>query len=392
MTPPARAAARAAVSVLIPTRNAGPDFPRVLDAVRSQQGLGYLDLVVVDSGSTDDTVEIAQEYGAAVETIAPSDFSHGRTRQYGVGLTTGEAIVVMVQDALLAGPNALRNLVAELDSDERLAAVSARQLPRSDSDLYGAYILWLHERVMRAAREGGAPDEPTARRAQAAVENICAALRRAALEIVPFRDVPYGEDLDFGLRALDHGWRSTTSTTAAVVHSHDRPALYHLRRSVVDRVHGAPLFGDDHVAGPATHGLETLLGSASSLLEGLEAASPSLGDGGASLDATLLRAAELVEGESGRARPAGELAEIADLLGPANGTPECLDALRAELAGVLRWELVHEYARAQGAVDAPAARTFVSRLAGTVLGASLGDAIRVTPSDDPRVAALMEGV
>ncbi len=51
------------VSVVIPTLNAGPGFGELLEKVRAQEGDFEREVIVIDSGSTDGTVELARRYG-----------------------------------------------------------------------------------------------------------------------------------------------------------------------------------------------------------------------------------------------------------------------------------------------------------------------------------------
>ena len=68
------------VSVVIPVKDAGPLFERVLEAVRAQ---GDVELLVIDSGSRDRSRELARAAGAELIEIAPEEFGHGRTRNLG---------------------------------------------------------------------------------------------------------------------------------------------------------------------------------------------------------------------------------------------------------------------------------------------------------------------
>lgn len=71
-------------SVAIPTKNGGALFERVLENLRQQNIWDSVELLVVDSGSTDGTVEAARRAGAKVMQIPPEVFSHGATRDYGI--------------------------------------------------------------------------------------------------------------------------------------------------------------------------------------------------------------------------------------------------------------------------------------------------------------------
>jgi len=165
------------VSVLIPTLDAGPTFERVLAAISAQEGFEDVDLVVVDSGSVDGTPEAARRVGARVLSISREEFGHGRTRNYAAECSTGSVLVLLVQDALLLGRRALRELVDDLLMDEAAAAVSARQVPRSDADLYGAFVIHNHYQTLWGSN--GPPLSPSAAM-RAAVETPTAAMRQAA--------------------------------------------------------------------------------------------------------------------------------------------------------------------------------------------------------------------
>lgn len=64
------------VSVVIPTKNGGTDFQCLLEKLSEQKGFREIELIIVDSGSTDATVSLAQAHGACVVSIKASEFSH----------------------------------------------------------------------------------------------------------------------------------------------------------------------------------------------------------------------------------------------------------------------------------------------------------------------------
>ena len=78
------------ISVVIPVKNGGEDLERCLAGIAAQRVDEEVEVVVVDSGSTDGSVEVARAAGAVVEEIHPSEFGHGRTRTLGVRLAKAD--------------------------------------------------------------------------------------------------------------------------------------------------------------------------------------------------------------------------------------------------------------------------------------------------------------
>jgi glycosyltransferase involved in cell wall biosynthesis len=79
-------------SVVIPVKNGGTDLVRCLEAIGRQRVEGEVEIVVVDSGSTDGSSERARRLGAQVHEIAPDEFHHGRTRNLGASLARGDVL------------------------------------------------------------------------------------------------------------------------------------------------------------------------------------------------------------------------------------------------------------------------------------------------------------
>jgi hypothetical protein len=300
---------------------------------------------------------------------------------------------MLVQDALLLGPFALRDLVLELLSHDRTAAVSARHVPRSDADLFAAFNVVSHYRALWREGRHAHRSDPLHRRAAAGVDHVCAAIRRSVWEQgIQYRDLDFGEDLDFGLRAVAAGWTIGLSDTVAVAHSHTRDARYHFRRSVADRLHVAPLVGDDAVCRSATIG-ETgeIIGAGRALLEGAAAAVAV--DSDERLSARLQRVVEVASSSAATQAPlGGHLALLEEFWAGLGGSPARDDvtaALRAEFVDLLEWPLLVEFAEAQRVTSAAAASDFVAKLAASVVGRSVGDRLRSHESSAERERLLV---
>ncbi len=376
------------VSVIIPTLDAGPGFGRVLGAIRGQRGLGDIEILVVDSGSTDGTVELARRYGATVRQIPNAEFNHGATRDAAAERASGDVLLMTVQDAVLVGRDALRMLVLELEDDPTTIGTSPRQVPRADTDLYGAYAVWAHETAReswRAARQRKPWQamSPTERRAAAQLDNVCAAIRRDAWSALRFREVAFAEDLDFGLRAVERGWSIGACQHAAVIHSHTRSAAYHVRRLAVDRLYAAKLLSLP-LNETAAVGLESVVAAAHELVRRLQAAFAfaQVPYEEVDLGKHLARVAAGLRLELPAVDPEGSLAEIAELCGwTGDADRATLAKLRSQLIDQLETGMPVRYAEAYRGVPLAEANDFIAKVAAAEIGVSAGDALRAHPTE-----------
>jgi glycosyltransferase involved in cell wall biosynthesis len=114
---------------VIPTRNAGPEFARTLAMVRQQQVGSPLEVLVVDTASSDGTVELCREFKVRVLAIQPHQFNHGLTRNYAIAKTSGEYVALLVQDAVPAADDWLPRMVEHLDRDPEGGEGSRHKAP-----------------------------------------------------------------------------------------------------------------------------------------------------------------------------------------------------------------------------------------------------------------------
>lgn len=224
------------VSVVIPTKNGGALFGEVLAALRAQRDV-EVDLIVVDSGSTDETLDLARTNGARVVTIEPSEFNHGATRDLGLRHARADVAVLMTQDATAGDHMMLANLAAAFD-DPGVGGAYVRQIARPDADVLTRrnLILALTGRLESEVRALSSLDEwaqmePFERYRLCNFDNVCSAIRRQTWESIPFGKVAFAEDIVWSRRALMAGWKIAYVAESHVVHSHDRSLRYDYRRT-----------------------------------------------------------------------------------------------------------------------------------------------------------------
>lgn len=241
---------RPKVSVVVPTLNAGPGFGELLDRLAGQQGDFDLETVVLDSGSTDGTAETARRSGAAVYGVPVAEFDHGATRNLGAARSRGEYVAFLVQDALPLDGRWLAAMVENLEGDDRVAGVYGRQVPRPDAGALARVLVGAAATGGTRRREQSLEDPagygrltPEERLRLSLFDNVSSCLRRTVWEEFPFEAEGFGEDLRWGRRVTAAGYKVVYEPRSAVVHSHERGALYDLRRHYVHQRLLSGLFG-----------------------------------------------------------------------------------------------------------------------------------------------------
>jgi rhamnosyltransferase len=208
------------ISVVIPALNGGRELERCLDAIGAQEIDAEVEVVVVDSGSSDGTPGLARSRGAVVVEISRSSFSHGGARNIGAGRAEGEVLVFTVQDAYAEGRDWLVALITPLRDDPSLAGVYSRQLPhagaRPSEEYFLDFLYGPEPRDQRVADASGLTMAATL------FSNVSSAIPRRIWDRFPFSEnVPMSEDQEWSARVLLAGYHLRYEPKAVVRHSHD---------------------------------------------------------------------------------------------------------------------------------------------------------------------------
>jgi glycosyltransferase involved in cell wall biosynthesis/ubiquinone/menaquinone biosynthesis C-methylase UbiE len=247
------------VSVVIPTKNGGKDFRRVLATIANQKGFRRVETIVVDSGSTDKTVELAEQFGAKIIKILPEEFTHSYARNLGASYATGEYLLFTVQDALPPSDLWLYELFRVIKSNN-VVAVSCAEFPWESADLFYRAITWNHYRFLEVDREdrimryAGSEDHVTLRK-NGQLSDLACLISKDVFAKYKYK-TDYAEDLDLGLRLIKDGHEIAFLGSTRIIHSHNRPAFYYLKRGYVENVFLPRIFPDYPTMG---NGLERVI-------------------------------------------------------------------------------------------------------------------------------------
>ena len=225
------------VSVIIPTYNAGSRLNETLNRLKGQKFDGNLEIVTVDSGSTDETVPICKKHGTNLISIDHSLFSHSYARNLGAENAKGNILVFMTQDAMPDSARWMKTLMQPIIS-EGIAAVSCGEVCPEGTDIYYKIAVSSHRRFLGIEkndrigywREG--MDSRTLR-INASLNDITVVIRKELFDEYRYR-YDYAEDLDLGIRLLKDGYRIKLLSGVRTVHGHDRSAGYYFKRGFVE--------------------------------------------------------------------------------------------------------------------------------------------------------------
>jgi rhamnosyltransferase len=216
------------ISIIIPTYNAQKYIDKLLQALKNQT-LKEFEFIIIDSSSSDKTVEIATKYTNNVITIPKNEFDHGGTRAKVAQNTQGELLIFLTQDALPADEFAFENIIKVFE-DEKIGAAYGRQLSYADTNLFGKHLREfnypnsLHVRSISDIKQFGIKT--------AFLSDSFAAYRKSVLEEIGwFKDgLILGEDTYAGAKMILSGYFLAYVSDAKVYHSHSYSIIQEFKR------------------------------------------------------------------------------------------------------------------------------------------------------------------
>ena len=198
------------VSLVIRAHNEEEHVGRLLTGV-TYQSLKPIETILVDSGSSDATVEIATRFpDVRVLSIAKEEFSFGRSLNVGCREAQGDIIVIASAHVYPLYDSWLAELTRPFE-DDAVALTYGRQVgtPGSRYSEQQVFHAWFPERSIPAQ------DHPFC-------NNANAAIRRRVWDTLPYDENLTGlEDIDWASRALSAGYKVSYSAEAVVAHSHN---------------------------------------------------------------------------------------------------------------------------------------------------------------------------
>ena len=210
---------RPTASIVIRCYNEEEHIGRLLSGIMEQTMADEVEIIVVDSGSTDATVSIASQFPTEIVSIDPEEFSFGRALNIGCAEASGEFIVAASAHVYPVYDDWLERLLAPFD-DSEVALSYGKQWGNEVTKYpeHQVFAKWF-------------PETSDYNQSHPFCNNANAAIRRVLWEEMPYDESLTGlEDLDWAKRAMSRGYKIAYAADAPIIHVHDEAPSHILNR------------------------------------------------------------------------------------------------------------------------------------------------------------------
>ena len=195
-------------SIVIRAYNEGQHLPRLLEGI-AQQTIKDVEIILVDSGSTDGTVSVAEAFGARIVRIPSAEFTFGRSLNFGLRAATREFVVIASAHVYPVYPDWLETLLRPFE-DEKVGLTYGKQrgpvtAKYSEQQIFQQWY----------------PDVSGTKQATVFCNNANAAIRKSLWEKNPYDETLTGlEDLAWAKWVKEQGYTIAYVTEAEIIHVH----------------------------------------------------------------------------------------------------------------------------------------------------------------------------
>ena len=201
-------------SIIILTKNAEDTLKTVLDRMMSQDYKSF-EIIIIDSGSTDETLKIAKNYPLKIINIKPSEFGHGKTRNLGAKIAKGKYVVYLTHDAIPKNAKWLSELIKPL-KEKNIAGVYGKQIPKKDENVVDNFFY-----ISLYPNEEHTWEQNKVYQGDNVFSNVNSVIVKDILLKYPFNNsIIVSEDYEWAHRVLKEGYNMFYNPKAIVIHSH----------------------------------------------------------------------------------------------------------------------------------------------------------------------------
>lgn len=197
------------VSIIIRCLNEEKHIGRLLSGIM-EQTIKDIEIIVVDSGSTDATLSVASRFPIKIIHIRPQDFSFGYALNVGCAAATGDVLLFASAHVYPLYKDWVEQILAPF-KNEKTALVYGKQRGNEVTKYaeHQVFATWF-------------PDSSTSNQRHPFCNNANCAIRRNLWQEQAFDETLTGlEDLDWAKKIMEKGWQIAYQAEATIVHVHE---------------------------------------------------------------------------------------------------------------------------------------------------------------------------
>ena len=213
------------ISIVVPVKNGMDTLPRFIEGIKSQTILDKCEVVIVDSGSNDGSVEYLNFIDfVKVIPIDPKTFNHGGTRNFAVTQCVGEFIFMTVQDAWTTDEKLLERMLAYFEDDEVMGVCGQQIVPKREDtnphEWFRPFSSPIPKFIQFKTQDEFLSLTSEEQFKLCCWDDVIAMYRKTVLEQLPFETVAFGEDMLWAKAALIKGYKIVYDYRNRVNHYH----------------------------------------------------------------------------------------------------------------------------------------------------------------------------
>ncbi|MBS1578881.1 MAG: glycosyltransferase family 2 protein [Bacteroidetes bacterium] len=217
------------IGVAILTFNGMKHLPKCLTAVLNSKGIDKV--LVIDSSSTDGTVEYVRKTNIELLCIPQSEFNHGLTREKARKYLNTDIVVMLTQDAYLVDESSIENLIKPIVF-KKCAVTYGRQIPHDGAKFYESFPRHYNYPIVKSILQVRTMANLNIYGAKLffCSDSFSAYANDKLDEIGGFPETLTHEDYLVSFKLLRNGYAIGYVSNAIVKHSHDYSLVMELKR------------------------------------------------------------------------------------------------------------------------------------------------------------------
>lgn len=233
-------------SFLLLVRNEEKSIQKLLKKIRTASGNYNTEIIVIDSGSTDKTLEIVKKFSTRadnirISTIKKEDFNWGTTKNLAVRKARGKYVCFFSAHAIPTNNKFLTYFLEDLETDKKTVAVYGKQIPYDDTPFIQKieFICQFNRLDRHTNRKGVLVQNinypfteynDKTKMLWYFLFNPFSCYRRSFLLKYPFKKTIAADDLLMGRFIIEKGYTKVYDRRAVVRHSHYYNLLQYYQR------------------------------------------------------------------------------------------------------------------------------------------------------------------